>query len=153
MKRGRFAAMFAVALTLAVFAVGAPAALADDQAPTSGEVSVVTPLDATGCTGTYAGDQIQNCVAIFGTASYLEEVQGLAWTHFGSVVGHEEITGPSIPNGHLNSPTQTINTTTDNPLIAWAPYGPVADGNYCAIFWQNVSGGYSENGPACEYVS
>jgi hypothetical protein len=153
MKRGRFPLMITVALTLTVFAVGAPAALADDQTPSSPTVSVILPLDATGCTGSFVGDQIENCVVILGDAAYLEEVQGVAFTNFGSVVGHEEITGPSIPNGHLNSPTQTINTSTGSPLIVWAPYGRVADGNYCAIFWQNVNGGYSENGPACEYVS
>jgi hypothetical protein len=103
MKRGRFPAMFAAALTLAVFAVGAPAALADDQAPAPPTVSVVTPLDATGCTGQFVGDQIENCVVIYGDAAYLEEIDGIAFTNFGSVVGHEEITGPSIPNGHLNS--------------------------------------------------
>jgi hypothetical protein len=145
--------MFAAALTLTVFAVGAPAALADDQAPTSATVSVVTPFDATGCTGTFAGDQIENCVAIYGDAADLEEMDGIAFTNFGSAVGHEEITGPSIPNGHINSPTQTITTTDEGPLVSWAPHGRVSDGSYCAIFWQNVSGGYSENGPACEYVS
>jgi hypothetical protein len=153
MKRGRVPAMFAAALTLAVFAVGAPAALADGQAPSSAEVSVVTPLDATGCTGTFVGDQIENCVVIYGNARDLEEMQGVAFTNFGSAVGHEEISGPSVPGGHLNSTTQTINTSTGSPLIVWAPNGPVADGSYCAIFWQNVNGGYSENGPACEYVS
>ena len=83
----------------------------------------------------------------------MEEIDGIAFTHFGSVEGHEEITGPSIPNGHLNSPTLTITITNAGPLISWSPNHSVADGNYCAISWQNVSGGYSENGPACEYVS
>jgi hypothetical protein len=69
------------------------------------------------------------------------------------VTGHEEITGPSIPNGHLNSSKVTITTDTTGPLVSWDPDGPVESGNYCAIFWQNVGGGYSENGPACEDVT
>lgn len=56
------------------------------------------PPDATGCTGTLSSNQIENCVAIVGDASYLQSVKGSARTHFGSVTGHEEITGPSIPN-------------------------------------------------------
>jgi hypothetical protein len=47
----------------------------------------------------------------------------------------------------------TITTDTTGPLVSWDPDGPVESGNYCAIFWQNVSGGYSENGPACEDVT
>jgi len=151
MKRGRTSVVFAAALALALFSVGVPVAASADETP-SPSIGVM-PLDAIGCTGTYAGDQIENCVAIYGDAQYLNEVDGIAWTHFGSVVGHEEITGPSIPNGHLNSPTQQITTTDNGPLVSWRPDGPVSDGNYCAIFWQNVSGGYSENGPACDYVS
>jgi hypothetical protein len=151
MKRGRTSAIFA-ALTLAMFSIGVPAAASADATSPSVPIGVI-PLDAVGCTGSFAGDQIQNCVTIYGDAQYLQEVDGIAFTHFGSVVGHEEITGPSIPNGHLNSPTQTITTANNGPLVSWDPGGPVSDGNYCAIFWQNVSGGYSENGPACDYVS
>ena len=153
MKRRRIPALFAATLALIVFAVGAPAALADGQASASSTSIVIMPLDATGCTGTYAGDQIQNCVAIYGDAADLIEQDGIAFTHFGTVVGHEEITGPSLPNGHLNSTTRTITQADNGPLVDFAPNGRVSDGTYCAIFWQNVGGGYSENGPACEYVS
>ena len=153
MKRARIPALFAAALVVAVFAVGAPAALAGGTDSASTTSITVMPFDATGCTGTYAGNQIQNCVAIYGTAADLEEMDGIAFTHFGSVVGHEEITGPSLPNGHINSPTLTLTTANNGPLVDWAPNHSVSDGSYCAIFWQNVSGGYSENGPACEYVS
>jgi hypothetical protein len=153
MQRARISALFVVALLVAVFAVGAPAALGDDTDPASAPSIVISPLDATGCTGTYAGDQIQNCVAIYGTAADLEEIDGIAFTHFGSVQGHEEITGPSLPDGHLNSSTVTLTTTNTGPLVSWSPNHAVQDGSYCAIFWQNVNGGYSENGPACEYVS
>jgi hypothetical protein len=113
----------------------------------------VLPPDATGCTGTLSSNQIENCVAVVGDASYLQSVTGSSWTHFGSVTGHEEITCPSIPNDHLNSSDQTIGTTSDGPLVSWSPDSSVTPGNYCAIFWQKVSGGYSENGPACESVS
>jgi hypothetical protein len=135
------------------FVVGVPMA-SETLQPAPGTTSIEAgPLDAFGCTGTLGSDQIENCVTVFGSASYLEEVDGTAFTHFGSVTGHEEITGPSIPDGHLNSPTETINTTNNGPLISWDPDSSVEPGNYCAIFWQKVSGGYSENGPACEYVS
>ena len=48
MKRGRIPALLAAALSLTVFAVGAPAALADGQASSTTTSSVITPLDATG---------------------------------------------------------------------------------------------------------
>jgi len=121
--------------------------------PSTVTTSPPAPLDAVGCTGVLPTDQIENCVSILGDASYLESVAGSAYTHFGSVTGHEEITGPSIPNGYLNSSKVTITTGTTGPLVSWDPDGPVESGNYCAIFWQNVGGGYSENGPACEDVT
>jgi hypothetical protein len=153
MNRGRFSATFAAASTLAVFAVGAPAALADDQAPASPTVSVVTPLEPLAARDPLSAIRSKTVSSSTVMRFYLEEVDGIAFTNFGSVVGHEEITGPGIPGGHRNSSNQTITTVDEGPLISWSPDGSVSDGNYCAIFWQKVSGGYSENGPACEYVS
>ena|SRR5665213_3421693 len=147
MQHRRFTTRAVGALLMGVFVVAAPLATA------AGAVQAPIPLDATGCTGSLVTNQIQNCVLIVGSASYLDYVDGDAWTHFGSVFGHEEITGPSIPNGHMNSSDQTITTTNTGPLVRWAPYSSVTPGSYCAIFWQKVSGGYSENGPACETVS
>src|SRR5664280_227545 len=86
--------------------VGAPFASAASAASPN-----VLPPDASGCTGTLPTNQIENCVSIVGNASYLQTVKGNAWTHFGSVVGHEQITGPSVPNGHINSSDLTIDTT------------------------------------------
>lgn len=151
----RYGTMMTVAgaLLFAALGVGMPEVSASVRATPNSTSIDVGPLDAVGCTGAPVTDQIENCVTIIGGASYLQEVSGTAYTHFGSVTGHEEITGPSIPNGHLNSSDQTINTTNNGPLISWNPNAPVESGNYCAIFWKKVSGGYSENGPACEYVS
>ena len=141
--------MRAVSLLFAgLIAIGASLASAE-----VGASAIVLPPDASGCTGTLPSNQIENCVSIVGNASYLQTVKGNAWTHFGSVLGHEEITGPSLPNGHINSSDITIDTTNNGSILTWAPYSSVTAGNYCAIFWQKVSGGYSENGPACEHVS
>jgi hypothetical protein len=153
MKRFRLRIAALGALMAVGLMITLPAASAD-VVVAPGTTSIgVNPLDAIGCTGQLGSDQVANCVAIIGTASYLQQVSGSAWTNFGSVVGHEEITGPSMPNGHINSSDQTITTTDNGPLVSWNPNRSVTPGNYCAIFWQKVSGGYSENGPACEYVS
>jgi len=140
-------------VAVAAVGIGSPLIVSMIFPAASSAGAAIVPYDAVGCSGILPTDQIENCVTVVGTASDLQELGGTAFTHSGTAYGHEEITGPSVPGGYMNSTNQTITTANNGPLVSWNPNHSVTAGNYCATFWKKVGSNYTAVGPDCEYVS
>jgi hypothetical protein len=89
---------------------------------------------------------------IQGSSLYVDYMAATSLVYNYTVVEHVELTGPSVPNGHLNSPDYIVQPGEYIQEV-WSPQHNEQAGQYCAISWEvSGTGGYYDEGRACESV-
>lgn len=115
------------------------------------EISSI-PDSAIGCVGNLPQDNIQTCMDIQGSGLYVDYMAATSIVYNYAVVEHVELTGKSVPNGHINSDDYVVQPG-EYIQVEWAPHHNESAGGYCADSWElSGMGGYYLAGRACESV-
>jgi hypothetical protein len=110
----------------------------------------ITPLSDSGCVGNLPWNNVQTCISINGGGLHVNYMAADSNVYNYAIVEYVQLIGPSI-----NTETATYVIDAGDYLdLVWSPNANVKAGSYCAISWElNGSGGYTNDGEACQPVS